>query len=302
MTADPGPTSGPTPDPTPDGGRVGDLAGLTAVVTGAGSGIGAVVARGLAARGAVVVALGRSPGPLGRVADDLGTEPVVADYTDLAQVRAAAATLLERLPRIDLLVHNAGGLVAHRETTGDGFERTFQVNHLAPFLLNTLLADRLRANASEAPVRVVTTASAANQMGHVRLDDLQWDKRRWMSFRVYGTTKLENILFMRELARRSEGSGLSAYSVHPGVVASGFGGGHKIAGLLYRGPLRSRMLTEAEGAAPILRVATDPRLPARDGAYFQRFDAEKGVNRQAGDADLARRLWEQSAALVGVSG
>jgi NAD(P)-dependent dehydrogenase (short-subunit alcohol dehydrogenase family) len=279
-----------------------DLRGRTIIVTGASSGIGAVTARDLHERGAHVIAVGRDPERTTSIARALGTEPVVADFARFADVRRAAAQLLDRCERIDALVNNAGALVPTRTVTADGHELTLQANHLSPFLLTDLLLDRLTQTAErgDGPVRVVTTSSIANRYARVRRDDLEWSKRRWSGFRAYAHSKLLNILFARELAVRGLARGIESYSFHPGNVATGFASTSRTIGAIYRTAIgRKLFLIDSEaGAAPMTRLVVDAELPAPTGAYFDRFDVERHVNRQANDPELAAWLWMESARLV----
>src|SRR4051794_6496260 len=185
---------------------LGEMAGQTVVVTGASSGIGASAARRLRELGAEVHVVGRSPQRTEEGAAEVGTEPIVADFARLDDVRAAADEVLRRCPRVDVLVNNAGMSLSRREDSVDGHEMMFQVNHLAPFLLTSLLLDRLKGSA---PSRVITTSSVGNLAGFVNPMDLD-SRFVFVGQAVYGTTKLENILFTRELARRSEGTGVLA--------------------------------------------------------------------------------------------
>jgi NAD(P)-dependent dehydrogenase (short-subunit alcohol dehydrogenase family) len=279
--------------PTPD------LDGKTVVITGASAGIGAEAAKQFAALGATVVVVGRSPQKTAAVARSIGVEPLVADFAKLSEVRRLAADLLERCPRIDVLANNAGGIFPDRSVTEDGHELTFQVNHLAPFLLTMLLHERLAATPD---ARVINTSSDGNRMGSVDLDDLDWERRRWVSLRVYGTTKLENILFARELAKRWAGDDITAMCFHPGVVASEFGREGLINGLVYRSPLKRFLTTSEKGARPLVELATRPDPAAVNGAYFNRHKAHGSVTKQADDAALASALWDRSAQLVGTAG
>ncbi|SDQ15347.1 SDR family NAD(P)-dependent oxidoreductase [Quadrisphaera sp. DSM 44207] len=273
------------------------LSGRTAVVTGASAGIGAAAARRLAAAGADVVPVGRSPERTAAIARELGVEPLVADFARLDDVRRLADRLLQRCARIDVLANNAGGLFPRREATADGHEKTLQVNHLAPFLLTALLRERLEATPG---ARVITTSSAGNLAGRIDVDDLDGARRRYSSFRAYGTSKLLNIVFTRELSRRLAGTGVSATAFHPGPVATDFGRDSRAAGLVYRTPLRRLLLVPAEaGAAPLLSLATRPDPQEVDGAYLERFRPGR-AHRQADDADLARAVWERSARMVGL--
>jgi NAD(P)-dependent dehydrogenase (short-subunit alcohol dehydrogenase family) len=274
--------------------REGDLTGRTVVITGASSGIGAAAARRLHELGAEVHVVGRSPERTGEIASEVGTDPIIADFARLADVRAAADEVLARCPRIDVLVNNAGLSLSRRELTADGHETMFQVNHLATFLFTSLLLDRLTESA---PSRVITTASAANLTGFVNLRDL--DSRAFFVGQVvYGTTKLENILFTRELARRVEGTGVLATSFHPGVVATNFGRGDLI-GVLWKSPLRLLMRSPEQGADTLVWLATAPAEQLRAGGYYA--DRRLGaLNPQALSRSVARQLWERSQNLVGL--
>ena len=279
-----------------------DMHGRTVIVTGASSGIGSVTARDLHERGAHVIALGRDRERTTAIARELGTDPVIADFASFADVRRAAAELLAQCEFIDGLVNNAGALVPTRTITQDGHELTLQANHLSPFLLTTLLLDRLTQTAQQGrgPVRVITTASIGNQYAKVRRDDLEWSKRRWSGFRAYAHSKLLNILFARELAVRGLARGVESYSFHPGNVATGFASTSRTIGAIYRTAIGRRLfLIDSEaGAAPMTRLVVDADLPAPTGAYFDRFDVERRVNRQADDPELAAWLWMESARLV----
>lgn len=280
--------------------NVTDMTGKTVVVTGASSGIGAVAARQLAELGANVVPVGRSPERTREMAREIGAEPLIADFASFDQVRRLAGELLQRCPRIDVLVNNAGGLFPTRTVTEDGHEKTFQVNHLSTFLLTALLRERLLQSAEDGPVRVVTTSSIGNRFGNVRLDDLEREKRPWNGFLAYCATKLENVLFTRELSRRLSGTGVESVCFHPGNVATEFGSESLFPGVFYRNPLtRSTMLISAEqGAAPLVWLASAPTGELEDGAYYDRF--KKGaINRQANDEKLAAGLWERSDKITG---
>ncbi len=285
-----------TPRPAAPPSDVPDLSGRTIVVTGASAGIGAAAARRLAAAGARVLPVGRDPERTRALAREVGAEPLVADFSRLDDVRRLADDVLARTSTIDVLANNAGGISKGHQWTTDGHELTFQVNHLAPFLLTTLLREALVATPGS---RVVTTSSAGNRAGRVDLDDLDWRRRRYTSFGAYAASKLENILFTREITRRW-GGGTSASCFHPGVVASRFGRDSVIAGLLYRTPLKSVFTISPEaGAAPLVHLASRPDWQAVDGAYLDRFSPGRTA-KQADDPALASGLWERSAAMVGV--
>lgn len=270
----------------------------TVVVTGASDGIGAAAARALAARGERVVVVGRSPDRTRAVAREIGAPHHVADFARLDEVRRLAATLRERYPRIDVLANNAGGLMGPHERTVDGFERTLQVNHLAPFLLTHGLLEPLLA----ARGRVVTTSSvAARLFSGLDVDDLH-HTRAYTPLTAYADAKLANVLFTRELHRRFHGAGLSAAAFHPGIVATGFAGETTDPlGRLYRSPLRRLvMVSPAQGADTLVWLAT--ARPGHDwasGGFFRRRRPARTSSR-ADDPALAAALWERSAEMVGV--
>ncbi len=272
-----------------------DLTGQVVVITGASGGIGAAAARRLHQLGATVHVVGRSPDRTAAVAAEMGTEPIAADFARLADVRAAAAQVLERSDRLDVLANNAGLWVSGRQETEDGHELMFQVNHLAPFLFTALLKDLLTASV---PSRVITTASSANMMGFVRIHDLE-TRRFFVGSNVYGTTKLENILFTRELGRRMAGAGVLATCFHPGLVATDLGRG-SLSGAMYRSPLRRLMKSAENGADTLVWLATEPAEHLKQGGYY--INRRPGlVNAQALNGRLARQLWDQTEKLLGTS-
>jgi NAD(P)-dependent dehydrogenase (short-subunit alcohol dehydrogenase family) len=277
------------------------MAGRTVLVTGASDGIGAETARALAARGATVHVTGRSADKLRPVAEAVGTEPLVADFSRLDDVRRLGEQVLERVERLDVLLNNAGGLFSPSQRTADGHEPNFQVNHLAPFLLTHLLKPRLAAAGSSL---VVNTSSVGNLMGRIVLDDLDREHRRGPSvaFFAYGTGKLMNIAFTRGISQRWSGDGIVSAAVHPGPVGSSFGRDSFAVGLLYRSPLkRFATISVPDGAAPLIALAERGPDPAIDGRYFSRFSIDGLENRQAHDQRIIDGLWERSEALVGLS-
>ncbi|WP_431246986.1 SDR family NAD(P)-dependent oxidoreductase [Leifsonia xyli] len=274
----------------------------TIVITGASSGIGAVAAEQLAAAGDEVAVVGRNPERTKAVAERIGATPFLADFERLDDVRALAAALLDRYETIDVLANNAGGLYHERERTVDGHERTIQANHLAPFLLTALLRPRLVETAAAGrDVRVISTASSANRLGNLRIDDLDWEKRPWQGgWRAYGTAKLATILFAVELAERLTGTGVTAYSFHPGVIATNFGTSSP---LIRLGHLLTRSaygIPVAAGAAPLLLLAGPAEVGAPSGTYFDRFTANGRTAAQARNAQLGRDLWAATEPLVGL--
>ena len=274
------------------------MAGKTVLVTGASDGIGAESARVLAGRGATVLVTGRSADKLRPVAEAVGTEPLVADFSRLDDVRRLAAQVGERVERLDVLMNNAGGTFSPSKRTHDGHEPNFQVNHLAPYLLTHLLRPQLAAAGSSL---VVNTSSIGNLAGKIVLDDLDYEHRRAIEFLAYGTGKLMNILFTRGLAQRWADDGVVSVAVHPGPVGSSFGRDSWFVGLVYRTPLkRFATISVADGAAPLIALAERGPDPEVNGRYFSRFNPDGRENKQAGDQSLIDGLWERSATLVGL--
>jgi NAD(P)-dependent dehydrogenase (short-subunit alcohol dehydrogenase family) len=273
------------------------MSGRTIIITGASDGIGAAAARALSARGDTVVVVGRSPQKTAAVADELGVDHLIADFSELDDVRALAATILERYPRIDVLANNAGGIMGDREVTVDGFEKTFQVNHLAPFLLTSLLSERLVSSRAA----VIATASVANRLyGHLDLDDLG-NERSYSPNKAYGDAKLANILFARELDRRYGDAGIASVSFHPGVVRTGFATQSTSPMRFFYNAFGFFLLRPAKGADTLVWLATTtPGTDWKTGGFYTKRKLDFTTNPQADDAALASALWERSAALVGV--
>lgn len=268
------------------------------MVTGASDGIGAAAVRILAAAGADVVPVGRSPEKTATLCAELGLQGETADFASFAEVRALADRLRERCPRIDVLANNAGGTFAERVTTVDGNERTFQVNHLSPYLLTRLLEDRLRAAAAP---RVVTTASTAAHLGRLRpatLAGAGQSSGPYVGFQVYGTSKLANILFTGELARRW-GPAVAATCFHPGAVATGFAREQGLAGAVFAIPqFRAAIRTPLQGADGMLWLASAPTGWRSGEFYSNRHRAVRPA--QARRSAVAEQLWRRSAELTGV--
>jgi NAD(P)-dependent dehydrogenase (short-subunit alcohol dehydrogenase family) len=267
------------------------------VITGASDGIGAAAARQLHQDGHQVVIVGRSADKTRTIARELQADFYVADFASLDAVRALAATLADAYPRIDVLANNAGGVFGAHHTTVDGFEKTFQVNHLAPFLLtNLLLPNLIRSRAT-----VIQTASiAARLYGNVDVDDLNND-RRYSANKAYGDSKLENILFTRELDRRYRKQGITAAAFHPGLIRSSFAADTTSFSMkmLYANPLTKRLLrSSAEGADQLVWLATTaPGTAWQSGSYYEHRKVATRVNPQSKNRELAERLWDTSTAL-----
>ncbi|NQX06395.1 SDR family NAD(P)-dependent oxidoreductase [Rathayibacter sp. VKM Ac-2856] len=281
---------------------VADQTGRVVVLTGASSGIGRVAAGALASAGARVAVVGRNAERTRAVAAEIGGDPFVADFDRLDDVRDLAAALLARYDGIDVLANNAGGLVSRRGETVDGHERTIQSNHLAPFLLTRLLLPRLIETGAARPgARVVGTASAANRIGRLSLDDLDRRRGPWLGgWRAYGTSKLATILFVRELAERLLPTAVDAYSFHPGIVATGFGADSRLMTVLSALSPGSPGISAEAGAVPLITLASEPDVGAASGTYFDGLRPGGAVAAQARDRQLGRDLWSLSSRLVGV--
>lgn len=270
--------------------------GKTIVITGASDGIGAVAARELKTQGANVIVTGRNPEKTKKVADDVDSPALVADFADLAQVRGLAEEIAAVAPRIDVLVNNAGGLFKVRDKTADGHEPNFQINHLSPFLLTNLLKPNLVA--ADAP-RVVNTASMANNYGHVRINKLDG---HWSENIAYGTGKLMNILFARGIARKWAGDDVVALAFHPGVVQSEFGRDSFFVRIAYKNPIANRVLIDnAKGATPIVDLVSREPREELNGVFFNRHKPNGPENRQAKSVELQDALWSASEELVGLN-
>lgn len=266
------------------------------VITGGSSGVGAAAARALREQGATVAITGRSA-ETQRLAQEIGADAFLADFSRLRDVRRLAAQLLERYPRIDVLANNAGAVIATRQVTEDSHEKTLQVNHLGAFLLTLLLRERLEASGGV----VINTSSGAHRFGRIDMTDLESARGQYKSWRAYGTTKLMNILHAAELNRRFRG--VRGVSFHPGVVATGFAReGSRLTRFFYESFLRRLfMISPEQGADTLVWLATSE--PGRDwtpgGFYIQRKPSR--TSRQAADAELARQLWDWSERAVAES-
>ncbi|MET0765683.1 MAG: SDR family oxidoreductase, partial [Blastococcus sp.] len=264
-------------------------------------GIGRATALGLAGMGADLAIIGRDRRRSGDAAREIRAagggrvDVFVADLSSQAEVRRLADAVLRGLPRIDVLINNVGGYWNTRHVTADGLERTFALNHLAPFLLTHLLIRRLQESA---PARVVTVSSDAQRLGRIDFDDLQ-GKRSWSGQRAYNQSKLANVLFTYELGRRLEGTGVTATVLHPGVVRSGFGA--EDPGRIQRmiTPFMGLMKSPEQGARTPVYLASSPEVEGVTGQFFAKC-TPRGSAKRSYDLDDARRLWEVSAQLVGL--
>ncbi|WP_328939166.1 SDR family NAD(P)-dependent oxidoreductase [Streptomyces tauricus] len=269
----------------------------TIVITGASDGIGAEAARQLHHHGHQVVVVGRSASKTNAVGDELGVDRHIADFSRLADVRRLAADLRAARPRIDVLANNAGGIFGDRTKTGDGFDLTFQVNHLAPFLLTHLLLDVLTTSGASV---IQTSSAGARLFGNVALDDLEHD-RDFTPQRAYGTAKLDNILFTQELHRRFHDRGISAAAFHPGTVASNFASssGNFVQRVYGSRLTRLLMSTPQKAAGQLVWLAEGrPGTDWESGVYYERRKPAKRIHPQTRDSNVARQLWDESMHLL----
>ncbi len=281
----------------------GVMAGRTVLVTGGSGGIGKATALGLARMGAHVAITGRDPERTEATAAEIRAEGggqvdvFVADLSSQSEVRRLADDALQRLPRIHVLVNNVGGYWNTRHLTADGLERTFAVNHLASFLLTNLLLDRLKQSA---PARVVTVASHAQAMGRIDFDDLQGELS-YSGGRAYNQSKLANVLFTYELARRLQATSVTANALHPGVVRTSFGAEDPaVVQRLFIPFLMHFMKTPAQGAATSIYLASALDVEQVSGRYFADNKPKRSSERSYDEA-AAARLWQRSADLVGLT-
>ena len=279
------------------------MKGKTVLITGGTGGIGKAAATGLASMGARIGITGRDKARAERAAvaiaretGNLGVDVFVADMSSQGEVRRLAEEVLAAYPRLDVLLNNVGGFWAHRHVTVDGLEHTFALNHLAPFLLTNLLLDRLIASA---PARVVTVSSGAQSMGAIDFDDLMGE-RDYSGQRAYNQSKLANVMFTYELARRLEGTGVTATVLHPGLTNTAFSAEDPIrvmAPVVFA--MRPFMKSPKQGADTAVYLASSTEVEGVTGQYFAHRKTKRS-NESSYDAGITGRLWGVSADLVGV--
>jgi NAD(P)-dependent dehydrogenase (short-subunit alcohol dehydrogenase family) len=288
--------------------EVADMTGKTVVITGGNSGIGLETAVALARAGAKTLITARDAARGEAAVADIrarsgsaAVELVVFDLGSIASVRAGAADILARCDRIDVLLNNAGIVLSDRRETVDGIEATFGVNHLGPFLLTELLLDRIKASA---PARIVNVASTAHKGARKGLDfdDLQ-STRSYGGMQVYSKSKLANIYFTTELARRLEGTGVTVNCLHPGTVATGYGRDGDASGVLAFGlkVIKPFIIGPAKGARTSVYLASSPEVAGVMGQYFVKCRARK-PSAVAQDPAAAQLLWKHSDELVAQTG
>ena len=272
----------------------------TMLVTGATSSIGKVTALELARAGHQVLLTSRDPAKGQRVLEEIRSatgnqtlELYVGDFSSMTDVRRVALEVRAKHPKLDVLLNNAGGVFIDRKITVDGFEQTFAVNHLAPFLLTNLLLEPLKAGAA----RIVNVASNVNNVGRIRWNDLHF-KTGYMGFLVYAQSKLMNIVFSNELAKRLHGTGVTSNALHPGVVRTNFWDTDNIMMRVIFGVIqRLRAITPEEASKTTLFLATSSSVEGMTGKYFVANQEHKS-NPIADDQSAQKRLWEVSEGLL----
>jgi NAD(P)-dependent dehydrogenase (short-subunit alcohol dehydrogenase family) len=280
-----------------------EMTGKTALVTGATSGIGRATAEGLARMGAAVLLVARNRARGDRAAAEIAAvtqgpapELYVANLASQRSIYQLAGEVKARHDRLHVLVNNAGAIFGERRVSEDGLEMTFALNHMGYFLLTGELLGLLRAGA---PARIVNVASDAGNRGRIEFADLQ-SVRSYNSWRAYAQSKLANILFTRELARRLAGSGVITTAVHPGFVATNFGSGGSRGYRVAQGFGAPWRRSPEEGADTVIYLSSSPEVEGVSGEYFA--DRKPATSSsEARDDEMARRLWEASQALVSVS-
>ena len=278
------------------------MQGKTCLITGGSDGIGYAAAHKLAAMGARVVITGRNAAKtdaaVKRIAAETGNpavESLLADLSSQAETRRLAADALARLPRLDALLNNAGGIFLSKTISADGIEMTFALNHLAYYLLTNLLLDRLRESA---PARIINVSSSSHRnAGKFRISDLP-DANRSGGYRAYGRSKLCNILFTGELARRLAGTGVTVNAAHPGLVRTGMARNNGLVGRAVNAFIGARGVSADRGAATPVYLATSLEVAGVSGRYFVNC-REAAPADAAFDAELAAELWRLSASLTG---
>jgi NAD(P)-dependent dehydrogenase (short-subunit alcohol dehydrogenase family) len=281
-----------------------ELVGKTILITGGTNGIGKAASMELAKRGGEVVIVGRNPEKtqqvVGQIKQNSGNQAIsglVADLSSKAQVRQLAQEFRQKYPKLHVLINNAGGIFATRELSADGYEYTFALNHLAYFLLTNLLLDRLEESA---PARIINVSSHAHEGAVMNFDDLHNEQHYgYGGYRAYGQSKLANLLFTYELARRLDGTGVTVNAVHPGTVASGFGVNNTGAMGVGMRIFHQFALTPEQGADTVAFLAYSPDVEQVTGKYWTNRIIVRS-SEESYDEEAQKCLWAVSAELAGI--
>jgi NAD(P)-dependent dehydrogenase (short-subunit alcohol dehydrogenase family) len=278
------------------------MQGKVCIVTGANSGIGKATSLGLAKMGATVVMVCRERTKGEEAQNEIKTKSgndaidlLLADLSSQDSIRQLVENFLQHYTQLHVLVNNAGGVNLSRRVTVDGFEMTFAVNYLAPFLLTNLLLDKLKASA---PARIVNVSSESHESAYIKMDDLQLEKK-YRLMRAYGQSKLALVLFTYELARRLQGTGVTANCLHPGFVATNIGqsGVGRVGRSIVKLIFSSLGISPEEGAKTSIYLASSPDIEGVTGKYFVKSIPVRSAPISY-DESLQRQLWEESAKLV----
>ena len=277
------------------------MAKKNVLITGASDGIGKAAAYGLDRKKYNLFIVGHDPDKTKNVAESIGAKYLTVDFASLDSVRKLVQQVKEALgdAPLDILANNAGGVFSQGNTT-DGFNKTFQVNHLGPFLLTNLLLPKLLKDKGA----VINTSSAGNLFGHINIHDLNY-KRKFSPNKAYGDTKLENILTVKELHRRYHNQGLSAVAFHPGGIASNFANDPRlnVLGRIIYHSFLSYLLTSPQKAGQLLDwfISGTPDVTWVSGRYYDKYKLTSKVNPQANDLNLQKQLWGKSLKLAGLN-
>ncbi len=281
---------------------MGNMDHKVVLITGATNGIGKAAALEVARQGATVVIVGRNPAKTQATVTEIkqqsgstAVDSLLADLSSLADVQRLASEFRQRYPRLDVLINNAGAYYGSRQLSADGYELTFAVNHLAPFLLTNLLLDLLKASA---PARIINVSSDAHKGSTIHFEDLNAEKSFGTGYGAYGQSKLANVLFTYELARRLAGTGVTVNALHPGLVSTGFGSNVSgIMGILTRIMLMFALSPE-KGADTIVYLASSPDAAGETGKYWTKRKAIASTEASYVEADQ-KRLWDVSVQMTG---
>lgn len=281
-----------------------DLNNKVCIVTGANSGIGKITARELAKMGAEVVMVCRNQKKGEEALADVILESksnkvklMLCDFSSQKSIRAFVEEFKSKYNKLHILVNNAGLIIPERKLTEDGIESTFAINHIGYFLTTYLLLDLLKASA---PSRIVNVSSDGHKLGHINFNDINYENNKYKSMNVYCDSKLANILFTKELAKKLHGTGVTANCLHPGVVNTNFASDYSEKFSFLSKIVKKFFITPEQGAETQIYLASSPEVEGISGEYFDKKKI-KAPSREAQDADVAEKLWKVSERMTGIS-